>query len=156
MWWNYLSIPKLQRLHRWSLGMDKLCHRTLYDGCNYLSPGDKMYLFMPSSKATIEEQSYFLFWVRNRQQYLFQNIAYLNTWLFIRPFQKRTYYATAMSVRLSVRPSVRPSVRVFRTFFQRALRYQFQTWYMHSVGGTTCRVWVSSQLGHFDLVYSQK
>ena len=21
--WNYLSIPKLQRLHRWSLGMDK-------------------------------------------------------------------------------------------------------------------------------------
>ena len=53
-------------------------------------------------------------------------------------------------------PSVRPSVRVFRTFFQRALRYQFETWYMHLVGGTTCRVWVSSQLGHFDLVYSQK
>ena len=51
--------------------------------------------------------------------------------------------------------SVRPSVRVFRTFFQRALRYQFQTWYMHLVGDTTCRVWVSSQLGHFDLVYSQ-
>ena len=24
MEWNYLSIPKLQRLHRWSLGMDKL------------------------------------------------------------------------------------------------------------------------------------
>ena len=23
VWWNYLSIPKLQRLHRWSLGMDK-------------------------------------------------------------------------------------------------------------------------------------
>ena len=23
MGWNYLSIPKLQRLHRWSLGMDK-------------------------------------------------------------------------------------------------------------------------------------
>ena len=72
--------------------------------------------------------------------------------LFIRPFEKRKYYAMAMSVR----PSVRPSVRVFRTFFQRALRYQFETWYMHSVGGTTCRVWVSSQLGHFDLVYSQK
>ena len=60
--------------------------------------------------------------------------------IFIRPFEKRTYYAMAMSVRLSVRPSVRPSVRVFRTFFQRALRYQFETWYMHSVGGTTCRV----------------
>ena len=52
-----------------------------------------------------------------------------------------------------VRPSVRPS---FPDFFQRALRYQFETWYMHPVGGTTCRVWVSSQLGHFDLVYSQK
>ena len=56
----------------------------------------------------------------------------------------------------SVCPSVRPSVRVFRTFLQHALRYQFETWYIHSVGGTTCRVWVASQLGHFDLVYSQK
>ena len=55
--------------------------------------------------------------------------------LFIRPFEKRMYYAMAMSVRLSVRPSVRPS---FPDFFQRALRYQFETWYMHSVGGTTC------------------
>ena len=60
------------------------------------------------------------------------------------------------SVRLSVCPSVRPSVRVFRTFLQHALRYQFETWHIHSVGGTTCRVWVASQLGHFDLVYSQK
>ena len=71
-----------------------------------------------------------------------------------------TYYAVAMSVRpsvrLSVRPSVRPSVRVFRTFLQHALRYQFETWYMHSVGGTTCRVWVALQWGQFDLVYSQK
>ena len=67
-----------------------------------------------------------------------------------------TYYAVAMSVRPSVRLSVRPSVRVFRTFLQHALRYQFETWYMHSVGGTTCRVWVASQLGQFDLVYSQK
>ena len=60
------------------------------------------------------------------------------------------------SVLLSVCPSVRPSVCVFRTFLQHALRYQFETWYIHSVGGTTCRVWVASQLGHFDLVYSQK
>ena len=57
---------------------------------------------------------------------------------------------------MSVRPSVCPSVRIFRTFLQHALRYQFETWYIHSVGGTTCRVWVASQLGHFDLVYSQK
>ena len=34
---NYLSIPKLQRLHRWSLGMDKQFHPTLYSGCNFLS-----------------------------------------------------------------------------------------------------------------------
>ena len=72
--------------------------------------------------------------------------------LFIRPFEKRTYYAVAMSIC----PSARPSVRVFRTFLQHALRYQFETWYIHSVGGATCRVWVASQLGHFDLVYSQK
>ena len=37
MGWNYLSIPKLQRLHRWSLGMHKLFHPTHYNGCNYLS-----------------------------------------------------------------------------------------------------------------------
>ena len=56
-----------------------------------------------------------------------------------------------MSVRPSVRPSrLRPPVR------PSVLRYQFETWYIHSVGGTTCRVWVESQLGHFDLVYSQK
>ena len=63
-------------------------------------------------------------------------------------YARFSYYAMAMSVR--------PSVRVFRTFFQHALRYQFETWYIHSVGSTTCRVWVESQLGHFDLVYSQK
>ena len=37
MGWNYLSIPKLQRLHRWSLGKDKQFHSTLYYGYNYLS-----------------------------------------------------------------------------------------------------------------------
>ena len=37
MGWNYLSIAKLQRLHRWSLGMDKWFHPTLYNECNYLS-----------------------------------------------------------------------------------------------------------------------
>ena len=60
------------------------------------------------------------------------------------------------NVRPSVCPSFRLSVHVFRTFLQHALRYQFETWYIHSVGGRTCRVWVASQLGHFDLVYSQK
>ena len=81
-------------------------------------------------------------------------------WFLYARLKNGAYYAVAMSVRpsvrLSVRPSVHPSVRVFRTFLQHALRYQFETWYIHLVGGTTCRVWVASQLGHFDLVYSQK
>ena len=37
MRWNDLSIPKLQRLHCWSLGMGKKFHPTLYNGCDYLS-----------------------------------------------------------------------------------------------------------------------
>ena len=36
MGWNYLSITKLQRLHRWRLVMDKYFHPTLYLGCNYI------------------------------------------------------------------------------------------------------------------------
>ena len=34
---NNLSILKLQRLHRWSLGMGKYFHPTHHNGCNYLS-----------------------------------------------------------------------------------------------------------------------
>ena len=37
MGWNYISIPKLQRCNRWSLGMDKYFHSTLYWACDYLS-----------------------------------------------------------------------------------------------------------------------
>ena len=37
MGWNYFSIPKLQWLHRWSLGMDKWFHPTRHWVCNYLS-----------------------------------------------------------------------------------------------------------------------
>ena len=36
MGWNYLSIHKLQRLHLWSLGMDKYFHPIFYKGCGYL------------------------------------------------------------------------------------------------------------------------
>ena len=36
MGWHYLSIPKLQRLHHWSLRMDKF-HPTFYNGCDYIS-----------------------------------------------------------------------------------------------------------------------
>ena len=43
MRWNYLSIHKLQRLHRWSFGMDKCFNLILYNGYNYLSmPGLKL------------------------------------------------------------------------------------------------------------------
>ena len=89
----------------------------------------------------------------------FQYWYYRYLCVFIRPFEKRDVLCRGNvrpSVCPSVCPSVRPSVRVFRTFLQHALRYQFETWYIHSVGGTTCRVWVASQLGYFDLVYSQK
>ena len=34
--WNYLSISKLQRCNRWSLGMDKQFHPTLYWKCEHL------------------------------------------------------------------------------------------------------------------------
>ena len=34
---NNLSIPKLQRLYRWSLWMDKLFHLIYYNRCDYIS-----------------------------------------------------------------------------------------------------------------------
>ena len=37
MGWTCLSITKLQRLHRWSLGIDKQFHSTLCNGCNFVS-----------------------------------------------------------------------------------------------------------------------
>ena len=53
--------------------------------------------------------------------------------IFIRPFEKRTYYAMAMSVRLSVRPSVRPSFPdFFSTCFEISiwnLVYAFSRWH---------------------------
>ena len=67
--------------------------------------------------------------------------------LFIRPFDYTSVwlYARLKNGRIMPWqcPSVHPSVRVFRTFLQHALRYQFETWYIHSVGGTTCQVWVA-------------
>ena len=45
---------------------------------------------------------------------------------------------------------------VFRAFFLQVLRYQFETWYIHAVGGITRQVRVSFQSGHFDLLYSKK
>ena len=43
----------------------------------------------------------------------------------------------------------------FSYFFLHALRYQFETWYKHPVGGAAYRVKVSSQLEYCDSLYSQ-
>ena len=57
----------------------------------------------------------------------------IGSYVFIRPFEKRTYYAMAMSVRLSVRPSVRPSFPdFFSTCFEISiwnLVYAFSRWH---------------------------
>ena len=37
MGWNYLSIPKPTRFHRWSMGINKWFYATLYNGCSNLS-----------------------------------------------------------------------------------------------------------------------
>ena len=64
--------------------------------------------------------------------------------VFIRPFEKRTYYAVAMSVRPSVRLSVRPPVRpgfpdFSSTFFEISiwnLVYTFSRW--HDMSSLSC------------------
>ena len=43
MGWNYLPIPKLQRLHRWSLRMDNQFHPIICNGWNYLSILDTLF-----------------------------------------------------------------------------------------------------------------
>ena len=42
MGWNYLSIRQLQRLRRWSLGMNKWFHPTFYNGCHLSMLGFKL------------------------------------------------------------------------------------------------------------------
>ena len=68
-------------------------------------------------------------------------------WVFIRPFEKRTYYAMAMSVRLSVRPSF-PDF--FSTCFDISiwnLVYEFSRWHdMSSLTFITIgSLWLSLQ-----------
>ena len=57
MGWNYLSIPKLQRCNRWSLGMDEQFHLRLNWACNYLS--------MMGLKLIHVSKSGHRFWVLN-------------------------------------------------------------------------------------------
>ena len=42
---------------------------------------------------------------------------------------------------------------VFQAFFLHVLRYQFETWYIHAVGGVTHQVPVSFQSGLYTLTY---
>ena len=44
----------------------------------------------------------------------------------------------------------------FSGLFVHVLRYYFETWHIHLLGGVTRQVRVSFQYGHFDLLYSQK
>ena len=57
---NYLSTPKLQRLHSWNL--DKYFHPAHYNGCDYLSmPGFKLHdvLFFVCHSLLIDVFCYF-------------------------------------------------------------------------------------------------
>ena len=47
MRWDYISIHKLQRLHRWSLGVDKKFPLTLYNRRNYLSKFCFQFVLVP-------------------------------------------------------------------------------------------------------------
>ena len=95
-------------------------------------------------------------WIDNhslvkRVMWLFMLFDYSKSAIFIRPFEKRTYYAMAMSVRLSVRPSVRPSFQdFFSTCFEISiwnLVYAFSRWhYMSSLSFITIgSLWPSLQ-----------
>ena len=115
-------------------------------GCFYEAISPSLYLVMDGIEYWGLHQCYIDGWHGCR---CFEAVWTDN--VFMRPFEKRSYYAVAMSIRPSVLLSFRPS---FRTSYQYDLRYQFQTWNIHSVGGTTCRVWVSSKSSHSDLLYS--
>ena len=79
MWGEiYLFIPKLQRLHRWSLGMDKQFHLTLCQACDYLSmEGLKL---NPVSKRG----SRGLFYLTNRYQLRFKQVITWHGWVILR------------------------------------------------------------------------
>ena len=53
-------------------------------------------------------------------------------------------------------PAVSGLYRPTGLLFLHVLRYQFENWYIHAVGGVIRQVRVSFQSGHFDLLYSHK
>ena len=65
MGWNYLSIPKLQQLHRWSLGMDKLFHPALHNGCNYISMLGLKFIHVGKWNSWGLVKKFHVLWVNN-------------------------------------------------------------------------------------------
>ena len=67
MGWNYLSIPKLQRFLRWSLGTLKKFRPTHYNGCDYLSmlglklihDGKRAYCSLPTWPPAVKQCAIF-------------------------------------------------------------------------------------------------
>ena len=60
---NYLSIPKLHRLHHWSLGMDKWFNRKPYWACGYLP----MFIYVSKRSRDQVKQITNLYMIRSRQ-----------------------------------------------------------------------------------------
>ena len=90
-------------------------------------------------------------WVNNREAGdLRRHRAHYDVIVMIHPFGKRSYYTTCIS--MSDRPSEISGLLSCNILW----KYQFDTWYVHSLGGTTSRVWVSSESGHFDLLYTKE
>ena len=80
---NYLAIPKLQRLHRWSLGMAKWFHPTLYWVCDYLSMlGLKVILGI--QYASYHDSSYFF--LISRHHHICQIYFFFINFVSILPF----------------------------------------------------------------------
>ena len=71
MGWNCLSIPKLQGCNRWSLGMDKCVHPSLYWAYDYLST-----LELKLIHASKRDPNYFFI---NKE-----NTKALYHWLFVK------------------------------------------------------------------------
>ena len=145
MGWNYLSLSILQRRSRWSFGMETLKKCRWYFKFNnnmdvYIYP-------LPFSWLWNIAQICF---AQDVLCYLWQTLQTANITELPKKYghiHKDEHWDVVLYARLKnrrIKPWQYPSVRPrFRTLFQHASRYQFEIWYVHSVGGTTCQVWVS-------------
>ena len=141
-WWLLLCQPIIS--HYWSLFTDT-CLLLSALSSKWAIRATKLpilwsHLICWVNKITISVHCKHSWWLKYNYMDKMSFDIHRNKCVFIRPFEKRTYYAMAMSVRLSIRPSVRPSirpsVRVFRTFFSTCfeisiwnLVYAFSRWH---------------------------